>query len=35
MTSGETLFLVGVIAAFIVFSAMLAYSSFTSHGPDD
>lgn len=34
MTSGETLFLIGVIVAFVVFSAMLAYSSMTSHGPD-
>ena len=34
MTSGETLFLIGVIAAFVIFSAMLAYSSMTSHGPD-
>ena len=34
MTSGETFFLIGVIVAFVVFSAMLAYSSMTSHGPD-
>ncbi len=26
MTGGETLFLIGVIVAFVAFSAMLAYS---------
>ena len=33
MTGGETWFLIGVIAAFVAFSAMLAYSQITSGGP--
>ncbi len=33
MTEGETLYLIGVIVAFVAFSAMLAYSQVTSGGP--
>ncbi len=33
MTGGETLFLIGVIVAFVAFSAMLAYSQITTRGP--
>lgn len=33
MTDGETLYLIGVIVAFIAFSAMLAYSSMTAPRP--
>ena len=32
MTGGETLFLIGVIVVFVVFSAVLAYSQITSGG---
>jgi hypothetical protein len=32
MTDGETLILIGVIAFFVVFSAVLAYSQITSGG---
>ncbi len=32
MTDGETLFLIGVIALFVVFSAGLAYAQITSGG---
>jgi len=33
MTDGETFYLIGVIVAFVAFSAMLAYSSKSSPGP--
>jgi len=33
MTVGETIYLIGVIVAFVAFTAMLAYSSKTSAGP--
>ncbi len=33
MTGGETVFLIGVIAAFVAFSAVLAYSQIMSGGP--
>jgi hypothetical protein len=33
MTGGETVYLIGVIAAFVAFSAMLAYSQITSGRP--
>ena len=33
MTGGETLFLIGVIAAFVAFGAMLAYSQVTTRRP--
>ncbi len=33
MTGGETVFLIGVIVAFVAFSAVLAYSQITSGGP--
>jgi len=33
MTDGEVLYLIGVIAAFVAFTLMLAYSSMTSPGP--
>ena len=33
MTGGEVVFLIGVIAAFVGFSAMLAYSQIHSPGP--
>ena len=33
MTGGETLFLIGVIAAFVAFCAMLAYSQVTTRRP--
>jgi hypothetical protein len=32
MTSGETVFLIGVLLAFGAFSAVLAYSSITASG---
>ncbi|MFQ5776131.1 MAG: hypothetical protein ACE5GS_16555 [Kiloniellaceae bacterium] len=32
MTTGETYYLIGVIVAFIAFSAVLAYSSIDSGG---
>ncbi len=32
MTDGEALYLIGVIALFVVFSAVLAYSQITSRG---
>ncbi len=32
MTDGEALYLIGVIALFVVFSAVLAYSQITSGG---
>ena len=34
MTEGETLYLIGVIVAFVAFSAMLAYSQMTSGGSE-
>ena len=33
MTEGETLYLIGVIAAFVAFSAMLACAQITSGRP--
>ncbi len=33
MTGGEAVFLIGVIVAFVAFSAMLAYSQLTSARP--
>ena len=33
MTGAETVFLIGVIVAFVAFSAMLAYSQITSGRP--
>jgi hypothetical protein len=33
MTGGETVFLIGVIVAFVAFSAMLAYAQITSGRP--
>jgi len=33
MTGGETVFLIGVIVAFVAFSAVLAYSQMTSGAP--
>ncbi len=33
MTGGEMLFLIGVIVAFVAFSAMLAYAQITSGRP--
>ncbi len=33
MTEGETLYLIGVIVAFVAFSAMLAYAQITSGRP--
>ncbi len=33
MTEGETLYLIGVIAALVAFSAMLAYAQITSGRP--
>ncbi len=33
MTGGETVFLIGVIVAFVAFSAVLAYSQMNSGGP--
>ncbi len=33
MTGGETVFLIGVIVAFVAFSAMLAYAQITSSRP--
>ncbi len=33
MTGGETVFLIGVIAAFVAFSAGLAYAQITSDRP--
>jgi cbb3-type cytochrome oxidase subunit 3 len=33
MTDGEVLYLIGVIALFAVFIAVLAYSQITSGGP--
>ena len=34
MTGGEMLYSIGVIAASVAFSAMLAYSQMTSGGPN-
>lgn len=34
MTGGETVFLIGVIVAFVAFSAMLAYAQITSGRPE-
>ncbi len=33
MTGGEMLYLIGVITAFVVFGAVLAYLQITSSGP--
>lgn len=33
MTGGETVYLIGVIVAFVAFSAVLAYSQLTSGEP--